>query len=162
MSIAVSVVVRASARLRVLLACAGVLHCAVALALVGGVLGPLRHPMLGGALCALAGVGAARAALQAIKTLQIDISGSGQIRLTVQPIMASPQSDAQTGALVRLLPGGVLWPQLMLLRLGDDGAAVAAMAIFPGAVSPEAFRAVSVACRIIGGRRADVENLKID
>lgn len=135
MSIAVSVVVRPSARLR--LSHTAVCVCTVAASalcpgwcwpaacLLGGVAGlllPPRQPMLS----------------------RLDISAVGHIRLTVYQ---------QTGAVsaaepVVLLAGSTLWPGLLLLRLRHADGRVTTLTVVPGAE----LRGLVVACRAIAAR----------
>jgi toxin CptA len=131
MSIAVSVIVRPSLGLRV--AHAGLCCCVLASAAAcPGIVAPL--------LCVLAGglgwlfgrpPGIAR---------RLDISGVGQIRLTVYQ---------QTGTVLRLLDGSTLWPGLLLLRLGDgDGdGGTQALVVLPDSVTRTERRALALACR---------------
>ncbi|MBJ7309045.1 hypothetical protein ACFOLJ_20470 [Rugamonas sp. CCM 8940] len=135
MSIAVSVVVRPSACLR--LSHTAVCVCVMAasalcpawswaaVCLLGGAVGlllPPRQPMLS----------------------RLDISAVGQIRLTVYQ---------QTGAFsvaepVVLLAGSTLWPGLLLLRLRHADGRVTTLAVAPGA----RLRGLVVACRAIAAR----------
>ena len=129
MSIAVSVVVRPSPGLR--LAHAGLCCCVMlsAAACPGGV-APL--------LCVLAGllgwiVGRPRGI-----ACRLDISGVGQVRLTVYQ---------QAGAVLRLLDGTTLWPGLLVLRLGGDDGRARALVVLPDSVAPPDRRALALACR---------------
>ncbi|MFS2003447.1 hypothetical protein ACEN9F_07425 [Duganella sp. CT11-25] len=129
MSIAVSVIVRPSSVLRV--AHAGLCCCVMASAAVcPGVAAPW--------LCVLAGVfgwlfgrppGIAR---------RLDISGVGQVRLTVYQ---------QTGAPLRLLDGTTLWPGLLLLRLGGADGGGHVLVVLPDSVARPERRALALACR---------------
>jgi toxin CptA len=129
MSIAVSVIVRPSFGLR--LAHAG-LCCAVlaSAAACPGVLAPLACLLLGalGWLC-----GRPRAI-----ALRLDISGIGQLRLTVYQ---------QRGSAQRLLDGSTLWPRLLLLRLAGEDGRVRVLALLPDSVAPAAWRPLALACR---------------
>jgi toxin CptA len=105
MSIAVTVIVRTSAGLRLAHAC---LCCCV---VASGAACPGRVAPL---LCALAGLAGWWWGRQPRKACTLDISGVGQLRLTVYQ---------QIGTTLRLLDGSTLWPGLLLLRLGRcDGA----------------------------------------
>jgi hypothetical protein len=159
MSIAMSVLIAPSRRLRFLLAGFGAslfaAACAVGLdASSRFAAGPaVAAALLFAALCV------AHAALGRATVQRIDISGPGQLRLTVQQGVRRDESRALP---VRLLPGSTLWPRLMLLRLetADDEARGAAAAcgrracrggarhsvvILPDSLPPEAFRALAVA-----------------
>ncbi|HEU5436889.1 MAG TPA: flagellar hook-length control protein [Telluria sp.] len=149
MSIAVSAVVKPSRRLRALGLAYGFANFAAALA-VGFclperfVLGPLS------AICFLAVGGVSlSSAVRSTKMRQIDISGLGQIRLTVQQDMACNDVD---GVAVALLPGSTIWPWLLLLRLGHDDGKVTVVPVLRDSVAPSVFRPLSVALGAIGGR----------
>jgi len=119
MSIAASVVLRPSLCLRVLQAglCASVL-------LAGLV---LLQPLL--AAVALA------ALPRKVNPCRIDVSGRGQVRLTVY----------QQTSLVTLLPGCTVWPGLMLLHLGEEGGRRRWLAVLPDSAPSAARRRLAVA-----------------
>ena len=133
MSIAVSVIVRPSPGLRV--AHAGLCCCVMASgAACPGVVAPL--------LCVLAGgLGWLLGRPHGIAR-QFDISGVGQLRLTVQQ---------QSGTL-RLLDGSTLWPDLLLLRLGSEDGSVQAVVVLPDSVARPELRALALACRAVAAR----------
>ena len=93
-----------------------------------------------------------------VKAHQIDISGLGQIRLTVQqhigqPPAATPGQPCLPAAReVRLLPASTLWPRLLLLLLRDAGGGLTPVLVLPDSVPPAAFRALACACRAIQHR----------
>jgi hypothetical protein len=93
------------------------------------------------------------------KTLRLDISGIGQIRLTddMAPagITATASTDAAHGELVSLMPGSTLWPMLLLLSLKSEDGRTRALSILPDCVAPDAFRRLSVACRWIAAHNQD-------
>jgi toxin CptA len=136
MSIAVSVVVRPSFGLR--LAHAGLCCCVMASAAAcPGVLAPLAC-LLAGALggwhwwrCWWRGP---RAIAQ-----RLDISGVGQLRLTVY----------QTAGTARLQQDSTLWPQLLLLRLALENAPLQVLTVLPDSVPSGDWRALAMACRAI-------------
>ena len=102
----------------------------------------IQAMMLGGAMAGLATVGNKR---------RIDISGVGEMRVTVQQKLS--RAGMQTMA-CKLLPGSAVWPGLlMLLVRGEDGT-VAVVAILADSVSAAEFRAIAVAIRAIGGQEA--------
>jgi hypothetical protein len=119
MSIAASVVLRPSLCLRVLQAglCASVLGA--------GLL--LWQPWL---LLA-----AALAWPRKVNPCRIDVSGRGQVRLTVYQ-QTSP---------VTLLPGCTVWPGLMLLHLRQQGGRRRWLVVLPDSASPAARRRLAVA-----------------
>jgi toxin CptA len=129
MSIAVSVIVRPSSVLRV--AHAGLCCCVMASAVVcPGVAAPL--------LCVLTGVLGWLFGRQPGIARRLDISGVGQVRLTVYQ---------QTGAPLRLLDGTTLWPGLLLLRLGGDDGGGHVLVVLPDSVARPERRALALACR---------------
>jgi hypothetical protein len=137
MSIAVSVVVRPSAGLRLLHA--GLCGCVMMSgAVCPGVLAPL--------LCVLAGLMGWVVGRPCGIALELDISGVGQIRLAVYQ---------EPGTIRRLLDGSTLWPGMLLLRLagedGEDGPLRSVLVLPDGVTWPE-LRALSLACRAVAGR----------
>ncbi len=161
MSIAVTVVVLPSRRLRLL--AGGFGAALLAAALVAVLMSPLRFAAGSVVAAALlfAGLCLLHAALRPAMVHRIDISGVGRIRLTVQQDV---RPDAAGGMPVLLLPGSTLWPRLMLLRFGPaDGDGVArgrlarwragrCVVVFPDSVAPEAFRALAVALGAVAGQ----------
>jgi len=162
MSIALTVVVLPSRRLRLLAGGFGVALLAAALA--AGVSASPRSAAGAVVAAALlfAGLCLLHAALRRATVHRIDISGVGRIRLTVQQDV---RLDATDGMPVALLSGSTLWPRLMLLRFGpanEDG--VAAMGwlarwragrcvvVFPDSVAPDTFRALAVALGAVAGQ----------
>ena len=151
MSIAVATVVKPSRLLRGALAAYAAASLAVGIVVLSAAHGAFRAPVLVAASC-LAAAAAALAALgPAGKRRLIDISGVGEMRVTVQ------QKQAETGMRTMpcaLLPGSAVWPGLLMLRVrGDDGKA-AFVAVFADSVSAQEFRALAVAIRAIGGQEA--------
>jgi len=153
MSIAVSAVVVPSRRLRALLGVYGMANIAAAVAVglvmpgrfICGAISSLCLLIVG--LCLL---GRCRAAT---KTRQIDISGVGQLRLTVQQELGSEViSTPVIGVPVTLLEGSTVWPQLLLLRLRDDDGVLWRLPVLRDSLPPEQFRALAVALAAIGGR----------
>ncbi len=148
MYLAVRAPIRPSRLLRLLLA-------GYALACVGAAGAMLAwsdfHFATPGALaCLLAGLVAARAVLVREMTRGIDISGPGEIRLTVQHGMGD--TGRPTG-LVKLLPGSTIWPHCMLLRLGElHGTASTTLVLLPDSMPADVFRNVSIALRAIARR----------
>jgi toxin CptA len=129
MSIAVSAIVRPSLSLR--LAHAGLCCCVMASAVVcPGVVAPL--------LCVLAGLLGWIAGRPRGIACTLDISGVGQVRLTVYQ---------QTGAVLRLLDGTTIWPGLLLLRLGGDDGRAHVLVVLPDSVARADRRALALACR---------------
>jgi len=152
MSIAISAIVGPSRIHRCLLAGAGLSLFAAAFAV--GVsafarfhFGPLQALFLAAAGAALMHAGSGRA-----KTHRIDISGTGEVVLTVQQGL-----HERSAAAVTLLPGSVVWPPLMLLRLGASGpggrgGCVLVLPVWRDSVAPGAWRALAVAVLALGRR----------
>jgi toxin CptA len=173
MSIAVSALVRPSRIQR--LVCCG---CGLALgasAVAAGLLAPERFLYPPAVALALAGAGAAvlAAAAAPAKTHRIDISGTGDLRVTVQQDVdgrdragqegAAQEGAAQEGAareggaapqggIAALLPDSVIWPMLMLVRYAAPGAKPRVLAVWRDSVEPAAWRALAVALAVAGRR----------
>jgi len=171
MSIAVSAIVRPSRTARRLLLLWSFAHLAAASAVVAV---PLQVRFGAGpwlaAMFACAGLLLAWAAGRPPKTHRIDISGTGELRVTVQQGVRPPRQsrcsadwaddDASVplSAPLALLPGSTLSPVLMLLRLGpahgQPNAPVRVLAIWRDSVDDAAWRALAVALGVIGRPRA--------
>jgi toxin CptA len=157
MPIAVSAIVRPSRIHRCLLVGAGLALFAAALAV--GVYAPARFHGAVLQACILAGAGAVlmHAGSARAKTHRIDISGTGDLVVTVQQglrkrSLAGQPDAADDAAGVVLLPGSVVWPPLMLLRLRDDRARVHVLPVWRDSVEPGAWRALAVAVLALGRR----------
>lgn len=166
MSIAVTVVIAPSRCLRCLLAGFGASLLAAACA-VGFATSPAfaAAPCVAAALL-FAGACVLHAALGPAMVHRIDISGPGQLRLTVQQGVRQDKFEALPA---RLAAGSTLWPRMLLLcletacgegegrasggvrnrcmrrRLGARWSAACAVAVLPDSLPPEAFRALVVA-----------------
>jgi toxin CptA len=154
MSIAVSAVVTPSRRLRTLVAAYGLANVTAALA-VGLVLPDhFALAQLSGIIFFAAAACLLHSFANPTKTLRIDISGVGRVRLTVQQDMgadAANAAPAPAGEAVGLLAGSTRWPQLMLLRLQNEEGAVTLLPILRDSVAPGVFRALAVAVAAAGG-----------
>ena len=149
MPIAVSAVITPSRLLRAALFLYAALQLVAGLAAAWALPAAAGAPV--GACCAVAAGAALRAwAGACTRTMRrIDISGVGELRLTVQlDLCAAPAR----GVPVRLAPGSTLWPQLLLLRLRAEDGALTVLAVLPDSVGPGQFRALAVALRAIAGR----------
>jgi len=155
-SIALSVSIAPSRRLRALLFLAALLHAGAACSIVTGVL-RVAWPTLLAGCGGVAAVLCAAAAAQPLKMRRIDISKAGALRLTVQQKLLDP------GRAVQLLPGSLLWRRLLVLRLGriDASAAPLTVLVLPDSLGCEAFRALSVAMRAIAGNSSAEDRQKI-
>lgn len=86
------------------------------------------------------------------KTIHIGISGIGHIRISDMTDKGActevlwPHLDGSE-KVVRLQAGSTLWSRALLLRLQMEDGRVAVIPVLPDSVSPESFRALSVACR---------------
>lgn len=142
MSIAVTVVVRPSACLRLLQA--GFAACALAVALLTGAHAPILSTC-----CAAVSSLSLLCALRGTKTHRLDISGIGQIRLAVYLLSA----DGTPPAKVALQAGSTCWPWLLLLRLRHEDGALTVLAVLPDSVAPGRFRPLALACRACAAKK---------
>jgi len=146
-AIALSVQIAPSRRLRALLFLAALVHAGAASYIVARA-AQLAWPWPLAGACCLAAALCAAAAGQPLKMRRIDISKAGAVRLTVQ------QKLPEGGRAVRLLPGSLLWGQLLVLRFGsldDAAAAPCTVLVLPDSVGRASFRALAVAMRAIAG-----------
>jgi len=153
MSIAVSALVRPSRIQRCVWGGCGLAQCAAALAV--GLLAPERFLLTPVVALVLACAGAAvlRAAAIRPKTHRIDISGTGDLRVTVQQGVGDDLAgDARQGARAVLLPGSVVWPMLMSLRHAVPGAGPRVVAVWRDSVDADTWRALAVALAVVGRR----------
>ena len=157
MSIAISVIVKPSRVHRLLLAGCALALCAAAFAV--GIGAPARFPGAPWLAGMLAGTGAilVRSAARRPKTHRIDISGTGELRVTVQQGMGATSAlDAAAlpaGAPVAsLLSGSVLWPALAMLRYAVPDTPARVLPVWRDSVDPAAWRALTVALAVIGRR----------
>lgn len=150
MSIAVTAVIKPSRLLR--LALAGYAAASVAAAVLVAAVQPARFhaPAALAAACAAVALVASRAAVQAPNARRIDISGPGEIRLSVQQSLGVA---AAQNAPMQLLPGSTVWPSLLILLLRNtENGAVTVVAILPDSVNAGQFRKIAVSIRAIAGR----------
>lgn len=158
MSIAVSAVLNPSRLLLVLVAslCLAVnaIGWTLALGLLGSKLGILR--VLSGSACICVSIISFYYILRRRKTLWIDISGIGQIRLNEYTVLDNATKSDQflsargiNGELVLLKEGSILWPMLLILFVEYENGRKVVLHILPDCVSSDIFRALSVACRWI-------------
>jgi hypothetical protein len=156
MSIAVSAIVAPSRLLFALVCAMSSIVLVVGLMIVFGHVGELAPgvavPL--GAACVFAAVFGVYHGVARRKPIHIDISGEGRIRLRELHAARScryaeqPHLQGQ-GQLVSLLESSTIWPNLLLLRLQDEGGTTRTVPILPDCVSRDSFRALSVACRWI-------------
>jgi toxin CptA len=157
MSIAVSALVRPSRIQRFVWCGCGLALCASAVAV--GLLAPEHFlcPLV--VAFALTGAGAAVLAAAAVyaKTHRIDISGTGDMRVTVQQDLGGREDEKRArgeplGGRTVLLPGSVVWPMLMLLRHAAPGAGPRVVAVWRDSVDADTWRALAVALAVVGRR----------
>ena len=153
MSIAVSAVIAPSRLLRFALGGFVAANLGAAVALGSGLAGPFRLPQAGACACLLASVALAASLVRGRNVRQIDISGLGQIRVTVQ--QGGGSNDTRTD-LAELLRGSTVWPGLMLLRLRRTDGVASVLAVLPDSVEPGQFRRLSVAIRYIATRKKQI------
>jgi len=170
MSIAVSAVVGPSRVLRALLAVYGLANLAAALAVGFAVPGRFKLARLSALFFCVAGAALLRSRTAVTKTRRLDISGVGQVRLTVQQDMRTRRAEAglaaagapgegaaADGVAVALLAGSTVWPRLLLLHLRHEDGAVTLLPVLPDSVAPGMFRALAVAASATGGRNKPLQ-----
>jgi len=153
MSIAVSVVVGPSRIQRLLLLGCGLAQSAAAFAV--GIGAPARFPAAALLALLLAGSAAVllRSAARPPKTHRIDISGTGELRVTVQQdVGAGASTDSAAVAPALLLPGSLVWPVLAVLRYTRPDLPAGVLAVWRDSVDPASWRALAVALGVIGRR----------
>jgi toxin CptA len=149
MSIAVSAIVRPSRIHRCLLVGAGLSLFAAALAVGVFTSARFHAAFLQALLLAFAAAVLMHAGSGRAKTHRLDISGTGALVLTVQ------QGLRERIAIdVALLPGSVVWPPLMLLRLESPDGGMRVLPVWRDSVEPGAWRALAVAVLAVGRRGA--------
>ncbi|MES2152991.1 MAG: protein YgfX [Pseudomonadota bacterium] len=150
MSIAVSATLRPSRALRALVLAYAAALALAAPALAGGALGRFGHPLALGGACLLAAGAAARGVRRLETTRQIDISGVGQIRLTVQQ---KGGGAAAQGAPLRLMAGSTLWPRCLVLVLGGATGRRTVLLVLPDSVADGQFRLLAVALGVVASHK---------
>ena len=153
MSLAVSALVAPSRSLRTLLALFALANIGAALAVAF----VLPQRFAGAPFCAvfflLAGLFSLHGCVSATKTHQIDVSGTGTIRLTVkQEVRASDL--ASRGIVVMLLPETLVWSQVLLLHLGDARGKRTVVPVLRDSLPPPDYRALRVVIGRLCGRVA--------
>lgn len=162
-SIALSVVVRPSLRLSVLvllMACA-LLTSAVRLYSTADTAFALALSCI----CAIAGSALGLFPLLRRNSCRLDVTGIGQIRLVDTSREADAGMDDRStcgGEVVQLLTDSTFWSSLMVLRLQSGSGRVAALVILPDSMDCRAFHALSVACRWIAVRQSSPEASSFD
>ena len=151
MSIALSVLLMPSRRLRALRHAYAAAFAAAGAAIAAGLLGCYAQPWWPAFAC-WAGAAAALFPGAASIPRGLDVSGVGELRVTVQLFHGTARGAAPAGragaageGVWLLQPGSTLWPAALLLRLLDGRGAVVALAVLPDSVARGEFRAVAVA-----------------
>jgi toxin CptA len=147
MSIAVSALVRPSRIQRFVWGGCGLALLASALAI--GLAAPAHVRLAPLVAVALAAAGSAvlGAAVLHPKTHRIDISGTGDMHVTVQQDVGLPPAGNAV-----LLPGSVIWPMLMVLRHAAPGTGPRVLCVWRDSVDAAAWRALAVALAVVGRR----------
>ncbi|MDB5749055.1 MAG: hypothetical protein JWP72_3903 [Massilia sp.] len=117
----------------------------------------LPQRFAGAPFCALfflvAGLFSLHGCVRATKTHQIDVSGTGAIRLTVQQEVGAG-ALASSGIVVMLLPETLVWSQLLLLHLGDAHGKRRVVPVLRDSLPPPDYRALRVVIGGLSGRAA--------
>ncbi len=160
MSIATSAEVRPSRILCVsTLAMACVLWLTASqLVILAGTQTPDVAFVLASAVCAFAGCLLVLSCRTRLKTLRIDITATGQIRLThTSPgaFIHSSSHNAESseeGEVVQLLRDSTLWSCMLILRLRTESGKIIVLPLLRDSMTPAAFRSVCVACQWIAAQ----------
>lgn len=153
MSIAVSAVIVPSRVLRWAMLCYGLASLGAGVALALGAASLAGPPWGVAGACLLSGAALLCSPAPGRNVRRIDISGLGQLRLTVQQGVGPEGARA---GVMRLLPGSTVWPALLLLRLRGDDGKVSALVLLPDSVEPGQFRRLSVAVRDVASRKEQI------
>lgn len=156
MTIAVSVTVRPSRILFLMVAAMSLIASVVGFGIGLGYIGELsilyRWPIA--AFILFTAVFGFYHGIRHRKLIHMDISGVGQIRLT-EVCSAGACADPKrphvrdSSGVVRLSGDSTIWPHLLLLRLLSDSGKISILPVLPDSVPRDDFRALSVACRWI-------------
>ena len=155
MSIAVSVIIRPS---RALMLCVTAFACCLLtvaallwVQLAGNI--PDHDRWILSAVCAMSAIAVFLLSYARRNTYRLDLSGSGQIRLTQYKASATARENVDgSGEVVHLIGDSTLWPMLMLLRLQLPSGRVLVVSVLPDSLERDAFRATYVACRWIAAQ----------
>lgn len=128
--------------LRVALFVFGLAGSGAAMALVAGQPARFHFPQLLAIVCLVAAGAAWFRAARPGNPRRIDISGLGEIRLSVQQSLGA---DGTRDDGLLLLPGSTVWPSLLILLLRDGGSGAGSVAVvLPDSVPPGQFRKIAV------------------
>ncbi|MET0982913.1 MAG: protein YgfX [Telluria sp.] len=148
MSLAVSARVAPSRNLRTVLALFALVNIGAAVAVAVVLPERFGATLFCVAFFLVAGLLSLHRCISATKTHQIDVSGTGAIRLTVQQEVGA-DTLASSGIVVMLLPETLVWSQLLLLHLGDVHGKRTVVPVLRDSLAPPDYRALRVA---IGGQ----------
>ena len=154
MSIALSAIVRPSRTARRLLAAWALAQCCAAATVLATPARFAAPAWLAGVLGS-AGLALGCAAARSPKTHRIDVSGTGELRVTVQQSVhpARLRATAAVGPAAVpsvLLPGSVVCPGLIVLRLGAGHDGPRVVSIWRDGVDGDTWRALTVALGVVG------------
>ena len=109
-------------------------------------------------VCAFAGCLLVLSCRTRVKTLRIDITATGQIRLTHTSDNAFTHDrshkvvSSEEGEVVQLLRDSTLWSCMLILRLRQASGKIIVLPILRDSMTPAAFRSVCVACQWIAAQ----------
>jgi hypothetical protein len=109
-------------------------------------------------VCAFAGCLLVLSCRTRVKTLRIDITATGQIRLTHTSDNAFMRDrshkvvSSEEGEVVQLLRDSTLWSCMLILRLRKASGKIIVLPILRDSMTPAAFRSVCVACQWIAAQ----------
>ena len=149
MSIALSAVIHPSRLLRAFLAAWATACTAAGLLLVSEHGARFHGAWWLAAACLGAAALAWRSVTATAKVRRIDISGLGQIQLSVKQSLGTAPQQSEP---MKLLPGSTIWPSLQILLLRGDSDKVMALPILHDSVAAGAFRQIAVSITTIARR----------
>ncbi|MFC4932612.1 protein YgfX [Massilia sp. GCM10023247] len=150
MSIAVSAHIAPSRSLRAVLALFALACIGAAAAIVLVLPGRFIGAPFCSAFFLLAGLLSLHGCVSATKTHQIDVSGTGTVRLTVKQEM-EVDAVAPEANVVTVLPDTLVWSHFLLLHLGDAQGKTRVVPVLRDSLAPSDYRALRVA--LAGSRR---------
>lgn len=109
-------------------------------------------------VCAFAGCLLVLSCRTHVKPLRIDITATGQIRLTHTSANAFMRDrshnvvSSEEGEVVQLLRDSTLWSCMLILRLRKASGKIIVLPILRDSMTPAAFRSVCVACQWIAAQ----------
>ena len=119
---------------------------------------PVSVDWLAMLVCAFAGCLLVLSCRARVTTLRIDITATGQIRLTHTSDNAFMRDrshkvvSSEEGEVVQLLRDSTLWSCMLILRLRKASGKIVVLPILRDSMTPAAFRSVCVACQWIAAQ----------